>query len=280
MRWAAPAVGLVATLVVAGASPHAHADEVCWIDPVEGTLQCFEEGGIDDPGSPGGSSGDVDDPGLRYVYTDTDPVIGDCYRWSDVPGGLDAWDPANDPAVIAITTTLPLCPAVPGVDPEVRAWEIFRSWDLDPPDPSVSPEVTGVTGLDTHLAAIPPPVIVHSEVLPDGRALEVRARVAQLDVDWGDGTISTHPPSTATGYPDGAAVHVYSMKTCTAEYRSEHPSGGLCHPTLDAYTILVAHTWVGEYRVGSGAWTALGALVRTASLAYDVDEVRGVPVAP
>lgn len=279
MRWTAPA-GFIAVLVVTLHCVSAFASEDCGYNPSQGSIVCNPSGTIDDPGSSGVPSGDVDDPGLRYVYTDTDPVIGDCYRWSDVPGGLDAWDPANDPAVIAITTTLPLCPAVPGVDPEVRAWEIFRSWDLDPPDPSVSPEVTGVTGLDTHLAAIPPPVIVHSEVLPDGRALDVRARVAQLDVDWGDGTISTHAPSAASGYPDGSAVHVYTMKTCTAEYRSEHPSGGLCHPTLDAYTILVAHTWVGEYRVGSGAWTTLGALVRTASLAYDVDEVRGVPVAP
>ncbi len=250
----------------------------CYFDPSQNRVVCAVAGEIPEPGLPGVPPGDFDDPGLRYVYTDTDPVIGDCYYWSDVPGGLDAWDPGNDPAVIAITTRLPLCPAVPGVDPEARAWQVFRSWDLDPPDPDVTPEVVGITGLDTHIAATPPAVIVHAEVLPDGRALEVRARVAQLDVDWGDGAFSSHDPSSATGWPDGAVAHVYAVKTCPPEYRAEHPSGGLCHPTLEFYTITVAHTWVGEFRVGGlGAWTALGALTRTTSLAYDVDEVRGMP---
>ena len=248
----------------------------CVVDPETNRLVCSIDGGIIDPGLPGVRPPVLDDPGLRYVYTDTDPVIGDCYYWSDVPGGLDAWDPANDPAVIAITTTLPLCPAVPGVDPAVRAWEIFRSWDLDAPVPSVSPDLVGVTGLATHLAAVPPPAIVHSEILPDGRLLEVRARVAQLDVDWGDGALTTHDPQAATGYPDGTVAHIYEYKTCSPEYRAGHPSGGLCHPTLDAYTITAAHTWVGEYRVG-GPWVPLGALVRSASLPYDVDEARGVP---
>ena len=206
-------------------------------------------------------------------------MIGDCYVWSDIPGGLDAWDPSNDPAVIAIATTLPACPPTPVVDPEVRAWQVFRSWDLDPPAPTITPEVAGITGLDSHITAPPPPVIVHSEVLPDGRTLEVRARVALVAVDWGDGAVTEHDPETVTGYPDGSAAHAYRLKTCTAEYRRDHPSGGLCHPTLDAYTVSVTHTWVGEYRVG-GSWIALGALDRAAAISYDVDEARGVPIRP
>lgn len=247
------------------------------VDPETHQLICSPSGVIVEPGLPGRPpSGSDDDPGLRYVYTDTDPLIGDCYYWSDVPGGLDAWDPANDPAVIAITTRLPLCPAVPGLDPEARAWQVFRSWDLDPPDPALSPSLVGVTGLDTYLTAIPPDVIVHTEILPDGRTLEVRARVAQLDVDWGDGVFSTHDPEDATDHPDGAVIHVYERKTCSAAYRTTHPSGDLCHPALEAYPIVVVHTWVGEYRVG-GAWIALGALRQAATISYDVDEVRGLP---
>lgn len=283
MRRSTP-IGFVASAwivaLVALLPANVNAGQVCEFDPIENKLFCEEDGTIVDPGDPSVPPGDLDDPGLRYVYTDTDPVLGDCYYWSNVPGGLDAWNPADDAAIVTITTSLPLCPAVPGVDPAIRAWQVFRSWDLDPPSPTLSPEVAGVTGLDTYLEAIPPPVILHDEVLPDGRALEVRARVTQLDVDWGDGTLATHAPSEASGYPDGAVTHVYELKTCTPQYRAEHPSGGLCHPSLEAYPIVVAHTWVGEYRVGGGAWTALGALVRTAFLTYDVDEVRGVPVVP
>lgn len=213
------------------------------------------------------------------MHTDTDPAIGDCHYWSNVPGGLDAWDPANDPAVIATVTSLPLCPGTPPTDPETRAWDVFRSWDLDPPDPEVSPAAFGITGLPTYITAVPPPVITHSEILPDGRTLEVRAAVASLDVEWGDGTRSTHRPGEATGYPDGGVAHTYDLKTCSPEYRAEHPSGGLCHPELETYPVTVEHTWVGEYRVG-GPWTTLGALVRSAEFRYDVDEALGVPSLP
>jgi hypothetical protein len=72
-------------------------------------------------------------------------------------------------------------------------------------------------------------------------------------------------------------THTYVTKTCPPQYREEHPSGGLCHPSLEYYTIVAIYRWVGEYDVGSG-WVQLGTLDRTASLPYDVDELRGVPV--
>ena len=216
-----------------------------------------------------------DDPGRRYVYTATDPDIGDCHYWSDVPGGLDAWDPGNDPAVIGIVTTLPPCPVTPVLDPEARAWEVFRSWDLDQPEPRVTPPSVGITGLPTHLALTPPPAIVHAELLPDGRTLEVRARVGRLHVDWGDGTSTSHDPEDALGWPDGDASHTYSLKTCTPQYRSEHPSGGLCHPNLEGYAVTSLYVWVGEYSIGSG-WIALGTLDRSSTVPYAVAEARGV----
>ena len=105
----------------------------------------------------------------------------------------------------------------------------------------------------------------------------MRARVAELRVDWGDDTRGTYNASGADPYPTGTVTHTYSTKTCPPEYREEHPSGGLCHATLEFYTITAIYRWVGEYDVGSG-WVQLGALDRTASLTYDVDEMRGVPV--
>ncbi|MDK1038922.1 MAG: hypothetical protein QGM46_07665 [Actinomycetota bacterium] len=78
-------------------------------------------------------------------------------------------------------------------------------------------------------------------------------------------------------YPAGIVTHTYRTKTCPPEYRETHPSGGLCHPTLEFYTITAVYRWVGEYNVGGG-WIQIGTLDRTVSQPYDLDEVRGVPV--
>ncbi len=254
------------------------AAEVCFYDPIDGLLVCEDDGVITDPGTPPTDPRFVPGSGgLRYLYQATDPVIGDCYYWSNVPGGLDAWDPANDAAVIGIVVGTPECPGVAGVDPEVRAWEIFRSWSLDLPEPSLQPSEHGITGLPSFLATNHPPAITHTEVLPDGRVLEVRADVVRLDVSWGDGDAEVYAPELAIPYPDGGVSHLYTLKTCTADYRANHPSGGLCHPTLDVYEIVVTFEWGGSYAV-DGIWDDLGILTRTATVAYDVDEVRGVPV--
>ena len=278
MRRAAPALWLViASVVLVPAAPAQGAD--CVFDVTANRLVCTPAGERIDPGSGPGEEPTPpwgDDPGKRYVYTTNDPGIGECHYWSNVIGGLDAWDAANDPAVIAITTSLPECPAGV-VDPEVRAWSVFRAWDLDPPAPSITPTDHGVTGLASQIEAPPPAALVHSELLPDGRTLQVRASVKDLSVAWGDGTVSNHDPDEALGFPMGTVSHAYNLKTCTATYRDEHPSGGLCHPTLEAYTIDTSWTWVGEFTVGAG-WIPLGALTRSTQRIYEVDEVRGINV--
>ncbi len=254
------------------------AAEVCWVDPTEGSLVCQDDGVITDPGSPGTDPWVIPDSGgLRYLYETTDPVIGDCYYWSNVPGGLDTWDPANDAAVIGVVVGTPECPPVAAVDPEARAWEVFRSWPLAVPEPTLQPVGHGITGLPTFLATNQPEPIEHSEVLPDGRTLDVRADLSRLEVAWGDGETASHVPDHASPYPDGAVTHVYRLKTCSPEYRTSHPSGGLCHPTLEHYSITVTFEWVGSYSIG-GPWVDLGTLSRTATVDYDVDEARGVTV--
>lgn len=276
MRRSAPIVWLVTTAFILVAPTVALAGDECIFDPTLGDLVCSESGVVVSPGRDARPTPDPAlDPGKRYVYTGTDPVIGPCYSWSNVPGGLDAWDPANDGAVIAITTSLPLCPTA---DPLALAWSIFRSWDLDPPAPSITPTTAGITGIPTQLSVTPPQAIIHTEVMPDGRTLEVRAQASLLIVDWGDGTITRHPPTSATGYPDGAASHAYGLKTCSAEYRNSHPSGGLCHPSAEFYPIAASYEWTGEFSVGSG-WVRLGTLTVTApAVPYDVDEAIGVVV--
>jgi len=243
----------------------------CRFDPVESSLVCSATGGTS-----GGARTDPprERPPNRYVYQSTDATGADCHYWSPVPGGIDASDPANEPMIIWIVTTTPVCPAVADPDTDL-AWRIFRSFPLAVPNPSLEPPVSGITGLPTYLATPDPADITHTEVLPDGRVMEVRASVASLAVDWGDGGMARYEPAEAGAYPTGSVTHTYTTKTCDPEYRRVHPSGGNCHPTLEAYPISATFAWSGRYRIGGG-WIGLGTLSRTARLSYDVDEVQGV----
>ena len=275
MRRLASACALTVCVVTLGGVASA-APAGCVFDP-GGILICEDDGVVTVPGIPGDPGVMPDTGGMRYLYQRTDPVVGDCYYWSNTPGGLDTWDPANDAAVINLVIRNPECPPVAAVDPETRAWEIFRSWSLALPLPSLQPADHGITGVPTYLATNQPSPIVHSEVLPDGRTLNVRADVIRLVVAWGDGHTDIAAPELATSYPDGGVTHTYLLKTCSAHYREHHPSGRLCHPTLDHYDVVSTFRWSGSYDIGGG-WVALGTLDRTATVAYDVDEARGVPI--
>ena len=270
--------GLIAT----SWSPAAAYADQCRFNPVENAIVCTASGGTPGTGSSGGGSGGGTsaplDP-IRYVYTATDPSLGDCYYWSRVPGGIDAWDNSQNHLLIPITVGLPECPGLSAVlspaEVAARAWEVFRAFPLAGPEPAFEPPEQGITGLPTYVSVIDPVPITHTETLPDGRTLEVRARAATLAVAWGDGGTDTYAPGEAAPYPTGAATHVYLLKTCSASYRAEHPSGGNCHPSLDEYAVSTTFTWSGDYTVGGG-WTELGTLDLTTDIAYDVDEVQGV----
>ena len=132
----------------------------------------------------------------------------------------------------------------------------------------------GITGVRSILATPHPASISHYEGLLDGRTLRVRAHVASMVVHWGDDWFSEHDPNLAETLPGSAASHVYRQKTCTASYREAHPSGGLCHPTLEAYPIVAAFVWVGQFDLGDG-WIRLGTLTTRSAVTYDVDEARG-----
>ena len=199
-------------------------------------------------------------PPLRYLR-----ITAGCYAWYPDAPGLDTWNVANEQAMLNIIIGTPRCVGEPLPD---RAWRIFRSFPLAEPDPTLLPEEHGITGLPTLVTTTEPGVITHSESLPSGILFEVRALVATLTVDWGDGYITRNE-----------RAHTYTTKTCPPDYRITHPSGGLCHPTLDAYPITATFTWWGEYRIG-GAWIPIGTLDLATTVAYDVDEVIGVLVDP
>ena len=271
MRRTAPVV--VLTLALAGSwwlAAGSYADD-CRIDPIEGALHCTATGGSTKPSD---TTPPRERPPMRYIYQATDAAGAPCYYWSPIAGGLDVWDPGNDPAVAAIVLTTPVCPVIVET-PEETAWRIFRSFPLALPDPALEPAAAGITGLPTYLATPDPPDITHVELLPDGRSMEVWATVRALAVDWGDGTNGLFDTATARTYPEGAVTHAYSTKTCDPTYRIEHPFGGNCHPTLEAYPITSTFTWEGRYRI-DGGWTYLGTLARTVTTLYDVDEVQGV----
>ncbi len=253
------------------------AGEHCRYDVDAGHLDCTISGTI--PGDDSPSEESDEQPAqapapTRYLYT-----TGTCYYRSSIPGGLDVRDLANEDRVLRIRGTTPRCdPAITGPIPD-RAWWVLRSFPLAVPAPSFQPPDHGITGLPTYLAMADPATITHSELLPDSRLFEVRALVASLTVDWGDGTTTTEDPAVALPFPEGRVTHTYRSKTCPPEYRATHPSGQNCHPTLEAYPVAATFTWFGEYRVG-GAWIPIGTLDLTTTIFYDVDEVVGVLVDP
>lgn len=216
-------------------------------------------------------------PPLRYLATTDHPTVGRCWYWSRFPPGYDSWDPAYDQSIILTRSWYPECPTGGGttvVSATSRAWEVFRSFALLPPNPRIRPTV-GITNLASIVTVSAPATLDHRETLPDGRVLEVQATVGAVRVRWGDETpVIDHPAGPAL--TDGIA-HIYRLKTCPNAYRSSHPSGPNCHPTLLAYPVEVTFVWTGRYRT-DGAWIVLGALDRSSSFAYDVDEVVGVPV--
>lgn len=215
-------------------------------------------------------------PPLRYLATAVDAVVGPCWYWSRYGPGYDSWDPARDQAIIFTRTFTPRCPdrrPTPPVSTTTvirLAWEVLRSFPLPPPTPSITPSPSGFTGIPSRLVVAPAPSFHHDERLPDGTTLRVRAQVAAVSVRWGDGSPALRYP------PAGAKEHTYGRKTCPPAYRIGHPSGGLCHPTLDAYPVDVGLVWVGEY-FRAGRWTVLGEIERTTVIRHDVDEIIGVP---
>jgi len=278
---------LLAVLAVAGPmfafgiGPTAAAGKVCYFDPAMGRIVCTASGVIpgDPPPGPGGGGGGGTAPPLRYLRTTVRADLGRCWLWARRPPGLDSWDPANDAAIIHTRFLFPECPGATDTGETVDdvaslAWEIFREFPLGEPDPVLQPAI-GITGLASFVAVTPPAPIEHSEGLPDGSALEVRAEVAAVGVDWGDGSSEGFFPDEVTGHPEGAAHHVFRTKTCSPGYRAGHPAGRNCHPTLEAYPVAVTFSWWGSYRVG-GVWIDLGALDLIAVVGYDVDEVLGV----
>jgi hypothetical protein len=267
------------TPLALAAAVAAAADGGCVITPTG--IDCSAEGASSTSGGTPGST--IPALPLRYLATTEHPDDGLCWFWSPYPPGLDSWDSANDMEILWTRWALPECPGsgagtvTPGTSwAETRAWEVFRSFPLAAPRPALQPGRHGITGLPSYLSSPLPLPLTHRETLPDGSPLEVEARVTAVAIDWGDSSPAfAYSPADLLPWPAGRARHVYALKTCPADYRAAHPSGGNCHPRLEAYPITVTFLWAGRYRLGAG-WVELGDLHRATVTAYDVDEVIGV----
>jgi hypothetical protein len=134
--------------------------------------------------------------------------------------------------------------------------------------------VIGIANLPSLLSVSRPGSLSHSELLPDGRRLDVVANVQTVRVVWGDGTIESYAASEM--FASGGA-HPYQLKTCLPEDRPGTAPGGPCHPTLPGYPVRVTFVWTARYRTG-GAWTVVGSIERSRVVLHDVDEVVGVQV--
>lgn len=258
-------VVLALSLLVLGGPAQADEPKACIFDVNRGI--CDVSGTIsgDEPAAQPIAQPRFVPPPIRYLRVTAEG----CYVWTNAPPGIDAWDPANENLVYATVIGNPECVSEPLPD---RAWQIFRSFPLTEPDPTLTPEDGGITGLPAVLESPNPATITHTETLPSGQVFEVRALVATLTVEWGDGYISADTPTNPL-------AHTYTTKTCPPDYRTNHPSGRLCHPTLEAYPVTATYTWWGEYSIG-GTWIPIGTLDLATTVAYDVDEVIGVLVDP
>ncbi|MFQ5966977.1 MAG: hypothetical protein ACE5MI_05130 [Acidimicrobiia bacterium] len=185
-------------------------------------------------------------------------------------------DPAAGP--IAINVTLPVCTSRPEpvLSDSAAVWSLIEEYVHQEPDPTVDPPVgLGLTGLDTFVALTPPDPFDATLTSPGtGVTLEVHAEVSAVTVEWGDGsdadsfTGALYPLLTPS--PDGAASHIYEIKTCS------EPGASRCHATLSAYPLTVSYEWTARWRPGASEWRVLSVPDTFTTIDYPVDEVISV----
>jgi hypothetical protein len=155
------------------------------------------------------------------------------------------------------------CVSEPGVavDPEAEAWEYITAFVHPPPSPDVNPSPgDGVTGLDTFVSVPVPPLHQTQLASAGGDTLDIEIEVSGVVVDWGDSRVDTFPADQEllTGYPDGAARHIYEVKD---------PSG---------YDLGISYAWTARWRVAGGNWDYLEVPNTTTSIDYPVAEIVSV----
>jgi hypothetical protein len=173
---------------------------------------------------------------------------------------------------VALDTTVSACEGIPGEDLRIVAWDYLKQWLLAEPEIQLSPQSSGITGLETYVWASIPDPIDGTLTSPLGTSLQAQAWVDQVVVDWGD--VATSPLvldqaqlGSFAPYPEGSAYHVYGTKTCNEEGQTG------CFADVDGYPLTVSFRWQAAYRVGTNPWNNLGPVTPFATVAYPVDEI-------
>ena len=228
--------------------------------------------------------GDVP-PGTVEPAVGTD-AVGICWFWTSLATEWEILATFSDgSAVLGLyvngflavdTGQIPRCTSEPIISdpPPVLAWEAITEYIHDPPEPELNPPIgLGLAGLETHAGVVVPDVWTDTIVVP-GYSIDVEVAVGALALDWGDEVTDTYPPEAyplLTGYPDGAARHVYEVKTCST------PGAALdCHPTLDAYPVSVSYVWDARWRVNGSDWITVEVVPSITTVGYPVTEAVSV----
>ena len=215
---------------------------------------------------------------------------GTCWYWRSVWSGWEIITRTSDGSAflgfdsdgvpggpLNLDVTYPVCISEPAeaVSGDALAWDLIRDYVHQQPGPTLNPAVPwGLTGAETHLGLTPPPQFAESILDPAGEVLDVTGIVAAITVDWGDGTSLTLGPEAyplLTGFPDGAARHIYEIKTCDAPGSTPR-----CHPSLSSYPLKVRFQWFVQWRVGGGSWTTLPVPDTVTTIPYPVREIISV----
>ena len=238
-------------------------EKVCWLIGSDGTYTVT-----------------VTEPPVLYPQIGSNPDGSECWYWTTAVtqwviiarDGSSATIGEDVGVGIVLDTTVGACTGIPGEDLRSVAWDYLKTWLLAEPSVELNPAAVGFTGLETYVWAPLPDRIDATLTSPAGTALQARAWIDQVVVDWGDTNSSPLVLNESqlgrfSSYPDGSAYHVYETKTCNEEGQSR------CFADVDGYPLTVSFRWQAAYRVGTNPWIDIGPVVPTATLAYPVDEI-------
>ena len=278
------ALFLLLTTAIAGFATPARADEGVGCTIVAGEHGAYGEVAYEKVcwliGSDGTITVTATETPILYPQIGTNADGSECWYWTTTVtrwvilarDGSTATIGEDIGVGIVLDTTVGACVGIPGEDLRSVAWNYLERWLLAEPQIQLSPKSSGVTGLETYVWAPIPDRIDATLTSPLGTALQARAWVDQVVVDWGDVTTSPLVLNESqlgrfSAYPDGSAFHIYETKTCNHEGQTG------CFAGVNGYPLTVTFRWQAAYRVGANPWVDIGPVTPSATLAYPVNEI-------
>ncbi len=196
---------------------------------------------------------------------------GECWYWRSVFTGwvlarvdgdraLMRFDPDGPgPGPALADGWVPRCDGEPDTGSAIDAvWEVIRRYEFPTPDVELDPAI-GLTGLDSFVEVVPPPPVIESIASPvSGTRIFVEFTIGQVEVDWGDGSVTTAPPllyEHLGGAPGGVLRHAYGQ--------------------AGRHRIVVSYDWVARWRIDAGPFLPLVLDPTETIIDHRVDELVG-----